>query len=247
MSSDPTPDREQLIESTERHLTRTGSPKLQVFGLLTLTGAAGFLVSAGLLRAGLAHMPVRYPLAVLAAYGVFLLLLWSWLRVQALGDPAGAVLPAGVTAAGLAPCKDPNRPALARTRAARQSDGSAWSFWDWAWPDFGGDDGCAVVVVVLLIIAAVGSAVVACAWLVADAPVLLAELLVDGAILAAVAPGVHRADWPHWLGGVVRRTWGKALGLMLIFSLVGLALASVEPGARTMGEAFRMARAEPRR
>lgn len=50
--------------------------------ILAATGAAGFLVSFTLLHMGLTRMWLRYPVAVLAAYGVFLLLLRIWLHLQ---------------------------------------------------------------------------------------------------------------------------------------------------------------------
>jgi len=231
MTPDPSAERGHLIERAQAHLTRTGSPKLMVTLLLLATGAVGFLASAGLLTAGVERMPARYPLAVAAAYAVFIGLLWVWMRT--IHSEAAEALALGAMAA--TPPPRPTKPATANQSSA----GDWFNLTDLG----GGDDGCAVVAVVLLIGVAVVCAVVACAWVVADAPVLLAELLVDGALLAAVAPGVHPGS-PHWLRGVLRRTWWKAVVLAAIFSLVGPGLESVEPGARTMGEAFRMARAE---
>jgi hypothetical protein len=74
--------RQRAIERVRRKLLRGGRPRLLVSFLLALTGASGFLVSAALLRLGLTQMSVRYPLAVLLAYCVFLLLLRLWLTLQ---------------------------------------------------------------------------------------------------------------------------------------------------------------------
>ncbi len=242
MSDGAEPDHEQLVEEAKRHLEKTGSPRLLVFVQLLVTGAAGFLASYGLLTAGVTSMAVRYPLAVGASYLVFLGLLAVWLRWRRADD---AMLVA------LAARPDGGRPgpAAAAPRPQRTRDTTSSSRGWWWWLDGGGgggsDDGCAVVVVVILIIVAVVGAVVACGMVLAEAPALLGELLVDGAVLAAVAPRVGAAP-PHWLGGVLRRTWLKVITVALIFSLVGLALSSMEPGARTMAEAFRMARVERR-
>jgi hypothetical protein len=65
-----------------RRLASDGRPRLLVSCLLAVTGAAGFLVSSALLHLGVASMVVRYPLAVLSAYSVFLLLLRLWLALQ---------------------------------------------------------------------------------------------------------------------------------------------------------------------
>ncbi|HEX8457628.1 MAG TPA: hypothetical protein VF656_10045 [Pyrinomonadaceae bacterium] len=75
-------ERGRAIERVRRRLARAGRPRLLVSFLLALTGASGFLISAALLRLGLTQMSVRYPLAVISAYGVFLLLLRLWLALQ---------------------------------------------------------------------------------------------------------------------------------------------------------------------
>lgn len=61
---------------------RRGMPRVLMSLILAATGAAGFLVSFALLHAGVERMWLRYPVAVLVAYGVFLLLLRVWLYLQ---------------------------------------------------------------------------------------------------------------------------------------------------------------------
>jgi hypothetical protein len=75
-------DRKRAIERVRRRLLRGGWPRLLVSFLLALTGASGFLISAALLRLGVTQMAVRYPLAVILAYCVFLLLLRLWLALR---------------------------------------------------------------------------------------------------------------------------------------------------------------------
>ncbi|HLL15065.1 MAG TPA: hypothetical protein VK388_08375 [Pyrinomonadaceae bacterium] len=74
--------RKRVIERVRRSLVRDGNPRLLVSFLLALTGASGFLISAVLLRLGVTMMAVRYPLAVILAYCVFLLLLRLWLALR---------------------------------------------------------------------------------------------------------------------------------------------------------------------
>ncbi|HEX8605699.1 MAG TPA: hypothetical protein VF774_23860, partial [Pseudoduganella sp.] len=64
-------------------LLRDGFPRIQMFILVSLTGLAGFGASAALLGAGVDAMALRYAMAMGAAYIVFLLLLWLWLRTSA--------------------------------------------------------------------------------------------------------------------------------------------------------------------
>ncbi len=76
--------RERNIESAKRHLLRKSSPRLQVSLILGLTGLAGLLTSFSLLHAGITWMWIRYSIAILVAYGAFLLMLrlWLWLQHQ---------------------------------------------------------------------------------------------------------------------------------------------------------------------
>ncbi|MCA1631228.1 MAG: hypothetical protein LC774_12980 [Acidobacteria bacterium] len=76
------PTRAQAVGRAERLLLRRASPRLLMSLLLLLTGGAGFLCSYALLHAGLARMSVRYPVSILVAYCVFLLLLRVWLAAQ---------------------------------------------------------------------------------------------------------------------------------------------------------------------
>jgi hypothetical protein len=101
-----------VIESVRRRLVRGGWPRLLVSFLLGVTGAAGFLVSTALLHLGVTMMTVRYPLAVLSAYCVFLLLLRLWLALRRrraesdadwlpdIADSLPHLLDAGATAGG---------------------------------------------------------------------------------------------------------------------------------------------------
>lgn len=104
-------DRERAVERVRRRLVRGGWPRLLVSFLLALTGAAGFLVSTVLLHLGVTMMAVRYPLAVLSAYCVFLLLLRLWLALRRTdgsdadwildtGDAIPHFIDAGVSAGG---------------------------------------------------------------------------------------------------------------------------------------------------
>jgi hypothetical protein len=78
----------------------------------------------------------------------------------------------------------------------------------------------------------------AAAYVIYTAPLLLAELALDAALVSAVYRRVRRRDARHWSRGVLRRTWLPALLLVASFWLVGLALSSAAPEARSVGEAL---------
>ena len=75
--------RSHAILRLKRRLEQDSFPRTQMSLIVGLTGAAGLLFSFMLLQAGVTSMALRYPLALLLAYGVFLLLLWLWLRTKA--------------------------------------------------------------------------------------------------------------------------------------------------------------------
>src|SRR5690348_11249239 len=56
--------------------------RLAMAFILIITGAAGVAASWGMLKAGVLQMWLRYPLAVLIAWGAFLILLWLWMQVE---------------------------------------------------------------------------------------------------------------------------------------------------------------------
>ena len=99
------PRRRQAVEALRARLQRANWPRLQMSAITALTGASGFLASWLLLQLGVHRMALRYGLAVLAAYGVFLLLLRVWihfhqrsLRRDLAGDVAEAVADAALDA-----------------------------------------------------------------------------------------------------------------------------------------------------
>lgn len=76
--------RDDAVGRLRHDLQTHGWARSQMTLLVALTGGSGLLASFLLLQAGLDSMALRYPLALLLAYGVFLLLwLWLWLRTKA--------------------------------------------------------------------------------------------------------------------------------------------------------------------
>jgi hypothetical protein len=95
--------RDREVLRLRRLLERAHSPRLQMVLIVSATGAAGFLASATLLGFGVDALWLRYALAVVFAYLVFLALLWGWLYVRRddvleCGDVLGEldVTPAGI-------------------------------------------------------------------------------------------------------------------------------------------------------
>ena len=103
--------------------------------------------------------------------------------------------------------------------------GGGWSF------DLDLDDGWWLLLAAVLLC---GGAL-AVVYVIYIAPVLLAEVALDAALVTTVYRRVRPHDIQHWSLGVVRRTWVAALVLALCLGGAGAALQQVAPEARSIG------------
>jgi hypothetical protein len=186
--------------------------------LVALTGGAGFLCSAALLDAGVTQLWWRYLLSVGAAYLTFLILLWLWMRLRA---------PSYIEAHDL----------MGLTREDQS--------WDDAWRERRSRretsledllDGDLEVVLPLLAIMLLGTVLVACFYIIYAAPVLFAELLLDGVLSATLYHRLRTLDARHWLETALRRTYKLFLAAAAAMVVSGLAMALYAPNARSIGE-----------
>lgn len=240
-----TPPRKRAIQRLTARLLRRGSPRLQMMIFLTATGLTGFLASKLFHAVGLHTMAIRYPLAVGMAYLVFLFLLSmfvSYHRARRRSCPAGSSgdydPDVDFFDGGCGPPYPPATTGVSRATSGKGSKGG-----DWGLDSLDGLDGegAVVVAVVVLICIAIGSAIFASFWVLLEAPALLAEVLVDGALLVGLARRIKAGTGPHWASGAIRRTVWPLLVVAVCFAAVGYALEYLVPGATTMGDALRMA------
>ena len=249
--------RERKIESLRRRLQRKSYPRLHASLILLLTGLAGFLVSFTLLRLGLTAMWLRYPVAILVAYGVFLLLLRVWLSlsrprdwyledvveetIDVVSESTGADDPgfgggadfAGGGAGGSwgqsVSTVTTTRSTVSTFTPAKSSGSSGFSF------DFDLDDAWFLLIVVVVLIAILGAAF----YVVYIAPVLLAEILLDGVLLAALYKQVKTIEHKHWLRSALDRTALPAVIVAVVFTIAGFAMQTAVPEARSIGEVWK--------
>ncbi len=211
--------------------------------IVGLTGAAGLLFSFMLLQAGVTSMALRYPLALLLAYGVFLLLLWLWLRTKAedyvdMPDLSG-LLPNG--SGSSTPSFEGGGGNFGGGGASGSFDGPAST----ALPDVdaspladaagavGDTDELAIPLIAVAF--ALGLAL-ASLYVIYLAPVLFAELLVDGALSYALYRRIKATGSPHWLKSAVRRTVLPFVLTGMFVAAAGAAMAAYAPGAHTIGQ-----------
>ena len=100
-------------------------------------------------------------------------------------------------------------------------------------------EGC---VFFLLALALVAAGTLAALYVVYAAPLLLAEILVEGVLLSGLYRGMKgaRRAGGDWLGAAVRRTWLPVLLTLVTFSAAGYFLQRAAPRARSFGEAWKM-------
>ncbi|HYO16255.1 MAG TPA: hypothetical protein VE685_23905 [Thermoanaerobaculia bacterium] len=233
--------RPRAIHRMRERLLRRGMPRLLMSLLLAATGSAGFLFSFLLLQLGFDRMWIRYSLAVGLAYLVFLLLLRLWMGghrgrprrrsspFSRVADGAGAI--EGLEGVGHAAEVIGKVPLRTRVHSLEAADSSGFDF-DF---DFSFDLEGLAGAIVLAMIAVVGAALFASLYVVWAAPTLLAEILVDGVLLAGFYRRLHDPGQPNWMIGAVRRTWVPVLVTALLFAVAGGILQAKYPEARSIG------------
>ncbi len=244
--------RELAIRRVKERLVRDSFPRMQMALLVALTGAGGLLASYGLLQAGLDTMALRYPLALLVAYVLFLFLLWLWLRSNAkdyldapdifLGAPdfgwSGAqsenICGHGGTFDGGGASGDYESLITSTDGSMTESLGSVGE----SVGKIGDADELAIPIIVIAL--ALGIAL-ASLYVVYIAPALFAELLVDGALSYVLFRHLRGQDPQHWLSSTFRRTAIPFLVTGVFLSATGAAMAAYAPGANSVGQVVKHA------
>lgn len=228
------------VVRARRHLQQRGWPRLQMALIVALTGAAGFLASYLLRLAGIDAMLLRYPMAVLLAYGVFLLLMWVWIRWR--WDNVLDGLSPDVGGSGASPRGSAMESPWSGA-GGRSGGGGASASWNESVPAGGGDAGelpltglaedeaGLPLLAILGLVALVATVLLASVWVVWSAPVLMAELLVDAAIAGGLYRRMQGMQQQGWWRVCVSHTIWPLLGLLLFFAMLGWLAQDLAPGA----------------
>lgn len=238
--------RARLLARVRRSIERTSHPRWQLSLILGFTGLIGFLVSLGLLRLGLDHMGWRYATAFLAAYACFLAMLRLWAHTYRSGSDPGDALDVD-----LGPGAD-GAPDGMEGGGGTFGGGGASGSWDDGFAGAASDAdsvgadavGSALSAdldegwLLLLPLALLLSGLVAVAFVIYSAPLLLAELVLDIVILGGVYRRLRGVEPESWLWNALRRTWLPALVLCLLLVGLGFAMQAATPEARSIGEAL---------
>ena len=212
--------RDVLVSAVRARLIDRGSPRLVTLLILTLSGAVAFATSVGALRLGVDTMAHRYPLATIAGYLTFIVLIRVWIalhRDEDLQPEAERISDGVLDGSELLP---------------RDSGGQ---------PDPGFDLGLDVDELWFVAIAAACAlaGLVAIAYVVYIAPVLLAEVALDAALVSTVYRRLRREDARWWATSVLKRTWLPATALTMFMGVAGFAMQQIAPDARSIGGVIR--------
>jgi hypothetical protein len=235
---------------------------------VALAGVSGLLTSFVTLHLGLTRMPVRYPLAMVAAYAVFLGYLWIWLRMHGIRIRSEArsrtidVSPSDLDVVSF-PFRSDGPPAFEFGQGGGFSGAGGGTQWgETAAPDApahavavahaakkagvsGGidlDDGAWVLLVAAIAAAAVLGAAF---YVIYIAPVLFAEILLDAALSAGLYHRLRGVDAHSWWRTAIRRTIVPVAVSAVIVSAAGAIMQSVYPQASSIGMVWHAAMNPP--
>lgn len=222
--TEPNKFRHRARRALRTYFAKRRSPRFFLALIIILTGLAGLGLSHLMLDFGWTLMAVRYPVSLLGAYALFLILIRLWAAWERRrfrpGDPTLRDA-----------WKSDGRP---ETSALPGSDSRWWEWLDFS-PDIGLDDGClpalligAVVGLGLIIFAAIGAA-----------PVLIAEVFIDVALAGLLYRHLREAAAEHWLGTAIRKTYGHVFGAIILLAIIGYCLDIMAPDSDSIGKALR--------
>jgi hypothetical protein len=250
------PGRQELVHQVRDRLLRESAPRTQLVLIISLAGLAAFLSSVITLRLGLPWMAVRYPLGVACGYATFFVLIRWWIAWQRRFDEAtlcsttDALEVLNVTDLGglrLPTRAAPDMPLFAAGRGGGAGASTLWGAASTANPSGGGSAKSGLGLdfdldemwwVVIAGVCVAGGAI-AIGYVVYAAPLLLAEVALDAAIVSTLYRRLRKDDVSHWAVTVLRRTWMSALALIVLAAIGGYAMQQIAPDARSIGGVIR--------
>lgn len=244
--------RARALQHARHWIDRRGLARIEMSVMVTLSGATALGVSTCLRWLGMNTMALRYPLAVLGGYLVFLALLGLWLSRRKGETVSDAIKEYAQTQTDLLP--DSGAESVEWLRGGGGQFGGGGASGDWGEPVSAAmtgsdttsaitgvpdlDDDLGVVIAVIAAALAAIVAVFASLYMVYAAPELLTEVLADVLVSATVYGRLRRYNEATWLYTAVRGSAVAALATALSFACIGWAADVIAPDANTLGQAI---------
>jgi hypothetical protein len=245
---------ELTAQRVEAMLLATSFPRLHMVLILALAAVGAFLTSASLVAVGSTSMGLRYALAVVGGYLSFLLFVRVWIAYQTRNWSFGRrKREEGGELSDIDDLQLPDLSALGELGSAADAGfsggggafggaGASGSFGDGSVTEgsssnaldavSGGDgEGVAILIAVVALL----GGLFALGFVVYSSPILLAEVLLDVAVVGALYRKNQRHQRGHWAAGVLGRTYKPALVLAVFAAIFGVAMQSLAPKQHTLG------------
>jgi hypothetical protein len=218
--------RTEAVKRIAQYLRRKSQPRLLLFAILVFTGIVGAASSFLMLHVELEAMYLRYPIAALIAYVVFLLLRRLWQSHQALQPDLAIQLGTEPTVHDT-----PNVQMEDKKPPPKRSFPNALDAMDFlnVFDDAPGLFICLLIAVIVGALALLG-------LVLSFAPILLAEVLLDGLLVAGIWKRFKKSGNDNPLGAAFRITRIPALVVILALSVIGYVFKLVDPSANSIGD-----------
>jgi hypothetical protein len=229
-----------LVEALRRRFARAGSKRLEIQGILLATGVVGFIASFVMLRLGLEQMWLRYPLAALAGWLVFLGLVRLWAEAERKRFASEEEIDALATIAG-------NGKMTSTEPGHLRRDGESWHWLDWFNPFdlIEGGEGCLVGLLVFVVIVALGGVILSIISVIGGAELLLAEVVLDAVLVTALYRRLQHLEARCWLESAMRQTVKPVLVTIIFLAAAGLLFQVLAPDAHSIRGVWRDLRPAP--
>jgi hypothetical protein len=236
--------RSSQIKKARININKNSYPRLEMLLLVLITGFAGFLTSYGLLGKGVNTVWLRYLISMGVAYIVFLGLLGVWLsfkttktsvNMESVDDLADAYMISGNSSSKVVSSQDVDfHSDVGDFSSEGEVIGEAFGAAAQA------EEAAIPLMLILALIIALFSIFIVTFSLVASAPILFSELLVDGMLSASLYHRLRGIDSKHWLESAIKRTVLPFLLATLTFVAIGLSIGYFMPQAHSLGDVLRM-------
>jgi len=234
----PTKPRRKLVDAMRKRFIARGYPRLVMLMILALAGLVAFGFSAWTLGTGFDEMGPRYLAATFVGYATFLLLIRVWIAAHRMRDDPSVVDALTVP--------DVSLTGDAGAAFGGGGSGGAGASGNWDAPsdglpgiDVDADESAILVVPVILAVAVLLGSVIAIFYVVNAAPLLLAEVALDAALVSGLYRKLRKEDARYWLGSALRHTWKPAAVAALCLWITGTAVQWAVPNARSIGDVVR--------